>query len=419
MAKRFLLTVSLLLSGMLTAAAADPPRPGYQASVKIAAPTRLDWTFALANQSLATPPKGWVDDYDSTKQTYELFVPKGFDARKPQAAILFISPGEKPMGHASWQQACQELGVILAGPHAAGNDCPMQRRVRIVMDVLDDLRRKFKIDPDRTYLAGFSGGGRVACAIGFALPEYFGGVIPICAGGELREESWLRQRVIDRLSVALLTGENDFNRGEVERWRQPMLADLGLRARAWTCPKLGHAVPGGKGLVEVFRWLEEGLPVRRALAKKHPASRMTEAASREDWAAALLTEGKGRLKEAKTLYSGLMQLKGVSDRWPDVPAAREARAILEEYDSRPERPWEADDIAEQRRTLIARARSLDGYASGPMPKQYQAQHADMLRASIGLWHKVIADGGDREAVAKARERIPKLEMLLDKVGKKE
>jgi predicted esterase len=416
---RILVAVSWLVASLPVAAAADPPRPGYQPSVKVTAETRLDWVFAVANQSSKQPPKGWLDGYDSTKQTYELFVPRSFDARKPQAAILFISPGDKPMGYASWQQACQELGVILAGPHAAGNDCPMKRRVRIVMDVLDDLRRKFNVDPDRTYLAGFSGGGRVACAIGFALPEYFGGVIPICAGGELREDSWLRQRVSDRLSVALLTGENDFNRGEVERWRQPMLSEVGVRSRAWTYPKLGHAVPGGKGLVEVFRWLEEGLPARRALAKKQPASRMAEATSREDWAAALLAEGKGQLKDAKTVYSGLMQLKGLHDRWPDVPAAREAGAILEDYDGRPERPWEADDVAEQRRFLIAKARSLDGYASGPMHKQYQAQQGEMLRAAIDLWKQVIADGQDREAAAKARERIPKLETLLETVGKKE
>src|SRR5262245_26898641 len=337
--------------------AADTPRPGYQPGVKVSAETRLDWMFALANQSPKQAPKGWVDGYDSTRATYELFVPRGLDARKPSAAILFISPGDKAMGYASWQQACQELGVILAGPHAAGNDCPMQRRVRIVMDVLDDLRRKFNIDPDRTYIAGFSGCGRVACAIGFALSEYFGGVIPVCAGGDLREESWLRQRVIDRLSVAHVTGESDFNRGEVERWRNPMLTEVGVRSRAWTFPKLGHGVPGGKSLVEVLRWLEEGLDARRALAKKYPASRMAESMSRDAWAAALLTEAKGRLKQPASLYSGLMQIKGIADRWPDVPATREAQKLLEEYDGRTERPWEADDVAEQRRFLIAKARS--------------------------------------------------------------
>jgi predicted esterase len=417
MARHLFVTASLLVA-TATAWAADAPRPGYQPNVKVSAATRLDWMFAVANQSPKEVPKGWIDGYDSTKQTYELFVPRSFDARKPQAAIVFISPGDKPMGHAAWQLACQELGVILAGPHGAGNDCPMKRRVRIVMDVLDDLRRKFNIDPDRTYLAGFSGGGRVACGIGFALPEYFGGVISLCAGGELREEPWLRQRVIDRLSVALVTGENDYNRGEVERWRQPMLTGFGVRTRTWTVPKMGHGIPTGKSLVEVFRWLEDGLESRRALAKKHPASRLAEPKSREEWAAALLAEGKGRLGDTKTLYSGLMQVKGVLDRWPDVPAGREAETILKEYEGRPERPWEAEDVAEQRKQLIVKARSLDGYASGPMPKQYQAQHADMIGAAIELWRQVLADGEDREAVAKARERIPKLQALLETVRKK-
>ena len=37
--------------------------------------------------------------------------------------------------------------------------------------------------------------------------------------------------------------------------------------------------------------------------------------------------------------------------------------ILTEYDSRNERPWEADDLAEQKRFLLAQARSLDRYAT--------------------------------------------------------
>src|SRR5436305_6293082 len=128
-----------------TLAAADAPRPGYQPSVKVSAETRLDWVFAVANQSPKQVPKGWIDGYDSAKQTYELFVPRGLDARKPAAAILFISPGDKAMGYASWQQACQELGVILAGPHAAGNDCPMQRRGRVGRDGRGDVRREVDV----------------------------------------------------------------------------------------------------------------------------------------------------------------------------------------------------------------------------------------------------------------------------------
>src|SRR5262249_25455661 len=155
-------------------------------------------------------------------QTYELFVPAAKD-KKPLPLILFVSPNNDASGWKSFESVCKQQGILFAGAHGAGNNCPGQKRVRIILDVLDDVRRNYPVDPDRTYVPGFSGGGRIACAIVFALPELFGGAMPICASGDLREETWLRHRVQDRLSVALLTGQTDFNRGEVERLRGPYL----------------------------------------------------------------------------------------------------------------------------------------------------------------------------------------------------
>ena len=60
---------------------------------------------------------------------------------------------------------------------------------------------------------------------------------------------------------------------------------------------------------------------RRAFAKKYPVSRTgrSDALSREESAASLLSEAKGRLKQSKLLYSGLRQLVGIRTRWPDTP----------------------------------------------------------------------------------------------------
>lgn len=243
----------LFLVIALTALSADAlpaaPPSGYHAKVNVSAPTRTDWTFAVATRSLVNPPADWLGDYDSTAQQYELFAPRR-RTKKPLPVILFISPSKEPIGWKHFQRLCRQQGILFAGSRGAGNNCPPKKRVRIVLDVLDDLRRRYAIDADRTYLAGFSGGGRIACGIAFALPEYFGGVLPICASGDLREESWLRQRVVDRLSIALLTGEKDFNRGEVERLRGPMLKEVGVTARVWVQPGMGHGIPSDKVLRE-------------------------------------------------------------------------------------------------------------------------------------------------------------------------
>ena len=201
-------------------------------TVRVAQPTDLDWTFALANQSLTKLPDNWLPvDYDSSKQRYDVLALAQRESDRPIPLLLFVSPSNKPAAFREWATVCRRNGILLASPYDAGNKCPGPKRVRIVMDVLSDLKSNHNIDPDRTYIGGFSGGGRIACMIAFAFPEHFGGVMPVCAGGQLRDESWLRQRVVDRLSIAQLTGEKDFNRGEVERLRQRELELLGVRCK--------------------------------------------------------------------------------------------------------------------------------------------------------------------------------------------
>lgn len=392
---------------------AAPPAAGYHARVSVAEPTRLDWTFVLTNQSLKQAPEKWkLGDYDSTKQTYELFVPTRKDTKSPAPLLIYLSPGNEPNGYKTFEKLAKATGTFFAAPRGVGNDCPSPKRVRIILDVLDDVRRHFAIDPDRTYLAGFSGGGRIALAVAFALPELFGGVMPLCAAGDLREESWLRHRAIDRLSVALLTGEKDFNRGEVERWRGPSLAEVGVRAKVWTVSGLGHSIPGEKTQAEALSWLEDGLKQRQAQALEWPASRHAEG-GREKEAKALLAEGRKRLEKRATLYSGLMQVKGVAERWPDLAAGKEALKLLTEYEEKTEKPWQADDVAEQRRFLMAAARGLDRYATGPLDPQYRKLKPQMLKAAIEKYKKVIEDSPDSDAGKEARKRVAVLEKLLE------
>ncbi|MFQ5732808.1 MAG: hypothetical protein ACE5KM_12750 [Planctomycetaceae bacterium] len=405
----------VVATGCVPSVGIGAARPaGYHKQTAVTAATRLDWIFPLANQSLKTPPEGWLGDYDSTKQSYELYVPARYSEKTSWPVILFVSPGDGAMGWRSFKDLCEKRGIIFAGPHAAGNRCPIRKRVRIVLDTLDDVRRRYNTDPDRTYIAGFSGGGRVACSIGFALPELFGGVIPICAAGDLRSESWLRQRVIDRLSVYHVTGTGDFNRGEVERFRGPMLKEVGVRSKVLTVRGMGHSLPSGRAWFPVWTWLEDDLQRRRNFAKRFPASRIAgnAAPTRGELAKRLLAEGRTRLKDPRTRYSGLRQLVGVRTRWPDTESASAATKILREYEARKDRPWEQEDVAEQRRFLIARAKGLDGYATGPLPRQYAAMRARMLKAAIRLWNVVEKDGRDKEGVKRAKARIPVLEKQL-------
>lgn len=412
-------SLSLLVTALALAPARADLKPGYTPNVPVAAPTRLDWTFTVSNRTVPDPPATLLDPkYDSAKQAFDLYLPPRKDAKQPVPAIVFISPGNDAAGWKAFEPVCTKLGIAYIAPRGAGNAVPGPKRCRIVLDCLDEVRRQVPLDPDRTYLTGFSGGGRIACVIGFALPEYFGGVLPLCAGGELRDEPWLRHRAIDRLSAALVTGTSDFNRGEVERWKGPLWRDAGVRTRVWVQTDLGHAVPGAATVAEAVAWLEEDRPRRAALAKRHPASRAdaSGAADPKEAAEALFAEAKGKLADPKTLHAGLMLAKGVSDRWPDLAAGKAARKLLVEYDARRERPWEKDDVAEQRRFLVAEAKALGDYALNGVPagSPYAKVRPDMAKKALSLWKLAIEDSPESEAAKAGRKLLPELEALAGK-----
>jgi pimeloyl-ACP methyl ester carboxylesterase len=229
--------------------------------------------------------------------------------------------------------------------------------------MLDDVRRHYRIDPDQTYLAGFSGGGRMACTIAFALPEYFGGVLAVCGTNPLPSLAYLRHRVQDRLSVAFVTGAADFNRKENEEYMAPLFKDLDIRSRLWVVPKLGHAVPGPEVLGEVQAWLAEDLLHRSLDAKGRPGLAVgpDEAPTHLEQAARLLETAQNDLKKADTTWRAAALLQGVAARWGKTDAADKARKLLEEVLADPKR---AKLLAEQggkeeRILLAAQGRGLE------------------------------------------------------------
>lgn len=107
--------VSLALSIGVASVHGVEPAKGYQKKVQVSAPTRLDWTFAVATQSVVMPPANWLPaDYDSTKQHYDLFVPPNYNPKQASPFILFISPGAAPMGYSNWEAVCKQHGVLFA-----------------------------------------------------------------------------------------------------------------------------------------------------------------------------------------------------------------------------------------------------------------------------------------------------------------
>lgn len=408
---RCLLLLALVAAGCSRAgspkAAAPMLGPGHHDSVAVLEPTRFDWQFVVVPNKFEPSSPNLPSSYRSTDQRYELFVPDGYDSKTAHALILCVSPGSGPTGWNDFQSICRDHQVIFASPYGTGNTTPFAIRARVTLDVLDDVRRRLNIDPDRVYLAGFSGGGRVAARVAFALPEACAGAMPICAAYSLREEPWVHLRVAERLSVVLLHGDVDPWRVESEREYSPILQAYHVRSKFTTYPG-GHIAPPQEVLKQSFDWLEEGLEQRRALAGRFPASRMDRPLSGEEWSTALVEEAEGRLRSSDSKREGLLQLAGVSSRWKGLPAASRAEEILERYDGKSDLSWRQVVHDEQLHFSLLQSRAFDDHMQGPEPVDFPASREPLWRMLEESWRETLALAKGTPDAAEAEAHLASL-----------
>ncbi len=377
--------------------------------VRVQAPGRLDWTFVVSRQSLDPAPALQMAGYSSTAQTYELYIPPLRKPARSLGLILHVSCAQQSDGWIYFQKICEKYGFALAGVHGAGNAIPDPSRARIVLDVLDDVRHRLPIDPDRTYITGGSGAGHEAGSIAHALPELFGGVMGICARWNLRVEQMLRQRMRERFSEAVVTGGADFNRGELEFEFSPILRIQNIRTRLWLYPDMGHAVPNAARLEQVFLWLEAGLPQRRAAGALFPAGRLTHDLNPQEWSIAVLLEACQRIEMPGGLLSGLFELQAVVDRWRGLPAAEVAQSLLHEFDATSAVPWREINRAERLDFRYLQAKMFDGTLARPPMPGYSVPRINLVDIGISLWQEVHDLASANSSVSKeAAQRLAEL-----------
>jgi hypothetical protein len=363
-------------------------------------PTRLDWMFVAADfgkEAARLPPS-----YMSSRQRYQLYVPPDYQPGKTWPLLVFLSPGDDPLGWRYWQKLCEDRDVFFCAAYGAGNNTPPGQRIRLVLDVFDDVRRRYRIDPDRTYLSGFSGGGRLACTIAFAMPEYFGGVLAVSGANPPHHLDYLRHHAQDRLSVALVTGETDFNRREVEVLWAPLFRETGSRSRLWLAPGTGHEMPPEAVLAAAYTWLEEDLPRRRREAKERPGLTVSpdEVLIDRDRAERLLETARAEMYQPDRVYRGAAMLVGLLSRWSDTDAGDKARVLLKEVSDDPVRRQRVAEqsAAEERRLLGVRAKALENFGR--------------VREARDAWQLLAKSQPDQPAGIRAANEVKRLDALL-------
>jgi predicted peptidase len=139
-------------------------------------------------------------------ETYPYFVtvPKEYEANPTKAypTILFLhGAGERGnnldtlrgVGLPPAAAADPNFPFILIAPQ-----CPEEQywNPSALIELLDQVRAKYRIDPKRLYLTGLSMGGYGSWALAAERPDLFAAVAPICGGYDIQDARQLRDTPI-------------------------------------------------------------------------------------------------------------------------------------------------------------------------------------------------------------------------------
>jgi len=154
---------------------------------------------------------------DLSAEQFALYVP----SRRPPrgyALLVFVPPWREAKLPRGWAPVLDQYGVIFVSAARSGNDASvLGRRAPLALLAEQNVVDRYPLDPERIYIAGFSGGSRVAMRLALGYPDTFRGVIlnagsdPIGGADIPLPPRDLFFRFQSSTRVVYVTGERDFS----------------------------------------------------------------------------------------------------------------------------------------------------------------------------------------------------------------
>jgi Esterase PHB depolymerase len=135
------------------------------------------------------------------------------------ALLVFVPPWQDERLPQGWASVLDHYGVIFVSAARSGNDeSVLGRREPLALIASHNIIGRYAVDPERVYIAGFSGGSRVAMHLALGYPDVFRGALlnagsdPIGdAGAPPPPPKELFLQFQNSTRLIYVTGENDFS----------------------------------------------------------------------------------------------------------------------------------------------------------------------------------------------------------------
>ncbi|THD64279.1 PHB depolymerase family esterase [Phenylobacterium sp.] len=132
----------------------------------------LPGRLTAAGKTIADQP------VDLAAERFRVQVPGAPPPPAGYGVLVFIPPWEDNHAPDGWGPILADRGLIFVSAARSGNaDSPLGRREPLAVLAAFNVIQRYKVDPRRVYVAGFSGGARVALRVALAYPDLFRGAL--------------------------------------------------------------------------------------------------------------------------------------------------------------------------------------------------------------------------------------------------
>lgn len=219
---------------------------------------------------------------------------------KGYGLMVFVPPWRDARLPRGWAGVLDNDGIIFISAFNSGNDqYDMSRRMPLAVAAAHNAIGRYRIDPARVFVAGMSGGSRVAMRLALGYPDLFRGAL-LNAGSDVpgtKEASVPPRDLFSRFQetsrLVYLTGEQDGVNLEADRRSASAMHALCMfNTDTIVARGLGHETADPASLSRGLKALQTPVQTDPARLQSCRAGIEKEAASGLDRTQALLAEGK-------------------------------------------------------------------------------------------------------------------------------
>ena len=152
---------------------------------------------------------------DLARERFTVYVPPHPPA-EGYGLLVFVPPWENAQLPRGWAEVRERHGMIFVSAGNSGNEANiLDRRDPLALLAAHNIMRRFRVDPERTYIGGFSGGSRVALRLALGFPDVFRGAF-LNAGSDPIGDAQLPlppaelfSRFQEMTRIVYVSGQND------------------------------------------------------------------------------------------------------------------------------------------------------------------------------------------------------------------